>query len=131
MDPDRVQALPKTARHRAWSSNKRWRVGSLTPHRDRDGSYRLGVVLTARIDERGNISAMELKPNVVEVAWERRGEGFLRRGGGASEGSAEGAGASAITRRRDRPKPVCDRRRAGGGGRSGDASQGQTEVHMA
>ena len=59
-----------------------------------------------------------------------RGGGFLRRGGGASEGGAEGAGASAITRRRDRPKPVCDWWRAGGGGRSGDASQGQTEVRM-
>ena len=63
--------------------------------------------MTARIDERGNISAMELKPNVVEVAWERQGERFLRRGGGASEGGAEGAGASATTRHRDRANPVC------------------------
>ena len=67
---------------------------------------------------------------VVEVAWERRGGGFLRRGGGASEGGAEGAGASATTRRRDRANPVCDWQGAGGGGRSSNASQGQTEVRM-
>lgn len=99
----------------------------------RNGSCPSGIpqALATRIDERGKISAMELKPNGVEVAWERRGDEFLRRGGGASEGGAEGAGASATTRRRDRPKPVCDWQDAGGGGRSGDASQGQTEVRMA
>ena len=32
---------------------------------------------------------------------------------------------------RDRANPVCDWQGAGGGGRSGDASQGQTEVRMA
>ena len=35
------------------------------------------------------------------------------------------------TRHRDRANPVCDWQGAGGGGRSGDASQGQTEVRMA
>ena len=98
----------------------------------RNGSGTRGIpeALAAHTDERGKSFGHGAETEEVEVAWERRGEGFLRRGGGASEGGAEGAGASAVTRRRDRANPVCDWRRAGGGGRSGDASQGQTEVRM-
>ena len=87
--------------------------------------------LATRTDERGKVSAMELKPKWWRWRGKNQGGGFLRRGGGALEGGAEGAGASTVTRRRDRANPVCDWRRASGGGRSGDASQGQAEARMA
>ena len=98
----------------------------------RNGSCPSGIpqALTARTDECGKGIGHGAETEEVEVAWECRGEGFLRRGGGASEGGAEGAGASATTRRRDRANPVCDWQGAGGGGRSSNASQGQTEVRM-
>lgn len=56
---------------------------------------------------------------------------FEKRGGVRGEGGVGGAGASATTRRRDRANPVCGWQDAGGGGRSGDASQGQAEARMA
>ena len=98
----------------------------------RNGSGTRGIpeALATRTDEREKGFGHGAEADVVEVAWERRGDGFLRRGGGASEGGAEGAGASATTRHRDRANPVCGWQGAGGGGRSSNASQGQTEVRM-
>ena len=98
-----------------------------------NGSGTRGIpeALATRTDERGKVSAMELKPKWWRWRGKNRGGGFLRRGGGASEGGAEGAGASVVTRRRDKANPVCDWQRAGGGGWSGDASQGQAEARMA
>ena len=51
---------------------------------------------------------------------------WWRRDGGQCRGSR----GERDTRHRDRANPVCDWQGAGGGGRSGDTSQGQAEARM-
>ena len=81
-----------------------------------DGSVEDPERASSRGEVRCHLSRGEMDR---KVWWRRGGE------------RAEAAGAGAVTRRRDRANPVCDWRRASGGGRSGDASQGQAEAHMA